>query len=117
LWLGGRALLAGEPILLLVTMLLVGLWVVTTPWRNRWRAQRLYYAVSDRRALVIEALAGWRCHELPPGPFEREDHADGTASFQLRGEVANLGGGLWGVADPEGCARALANLPPRHEPP
>ncbi|MFW5834908.1 MAG: hypothetical protein ACOCYE_12515, partial [Pseudomonadota bacterium] len=30
LWLGGRALMAGEPLLLLVLMLLVGLWVVST---------------------------------------------------------------------------------------
>ncbi len=110
LWLAARALMEGELLVLILVVLAVGLWVVATPWRHRWRARHLYYAITDRRALVVEANFGLRAHALPPGPYEREDHADGTASFQPQGTVAGLTGGLWGVADPKGCAAALAGL-------
>ncbi|TVQ38064.1 MAG: hypothetical protein EA356_03350 [Geminicoccaceae bacterium] len=110
LWLGTKAVMHGEPLWLLVAVLLVGTWVVTTPWRHRWRAHHLYYAVTDRRALVIEHGFGLHHHVLPKGPFERENFADGTASFQPKGDVASLTGGFWGVHDPDACGAALARL-------
>jgi hypothetical protein len=111
LWLTTRAMLAADPLLPLPALLLIGLWVVSTPARHRWRAGRLYYVVTNRRALVIDAAFGLRHAVLPPGPFDREDLPDGTASFQPRGEVVGLRGGFWGVDDADACERALAALP------
>lgn len=111
LWLATRAMQLAEPMVLLPALLVIGLWVVSTPRRHRWQAQHLYYAVTDRRALVVDAAFGLRHRELPDGPFEREDRPDGTASFQPEGAVAGLRGGFWGVADADACAAALAALP------
>ena len=120
LWLVVRGAMADVEVLIGLPLLAIGLWIVTTPQRHRWLAGRLFYAVTDRRVLIVADVLGRRVHAVEADRIatrHRLRHEDGSSSFDFArmlergpGESraeARVVDGIWGVADGDGAERAL----------
>ena len=101
----------------------VGAWMVSGPARDYLRAGKSYYAVTDRRVLIVTAGGSYKVNAIVAGDitdYERTDKGDGTGSIRLRKTVSEtrkgtnvsveFTDGLWGIADVKGAAEALAAL-------
>lgn len=69
-------------VVMLLPLLGGGLWLLFSPLRARWRAEKTVYAITSERLLIIT-----RSHKVlsfvPEGitTLEREEHDDGTSSI------------------------------------
>lgn len=107
-----------------VPLLLGGLWLVTVPVRLAMRARKTYYAITDKRVLIVKAGKRIKVITITSGDitdYERSDRGDGTGDIRLhrvakKGPqvgsilVAEFEDGLWGVDDVKGAADAIAAL-------
>lgn len=117
------ASVAGAFALFGVPFVLIGIWLVSTPIRNLLRAGRTYYAITNRRVLIVTAGSRIKVRSLGAhdiGDNERSDRGDGTGDIRLRkGAMASqmnyffhssLSDGLWGIDDIKGAADAIASV-------
>ncbi|MEQ8667093.1 MAG: hypothetical protein RIC16_15355 [Rhodospirillales bacterium] len=102
----------------------VGFWLVSTPWRDARRANRTYYAVTDKRALIIKVGREVTTTTIAPGDIDglrRTDRPDGSGDLRLRepapanrrGNISLDSGftdGFWGVQDIKGAAAAVSAM-------
>ncbi len=106
-----------------VPFLAVGAWMVSGPVRNYLRAARSYYAITDKRILIITAGRGYTVRTIfadKINDYERTDNGDGSGSIRLKKTIINSGrgtrssvvfaDGLWGIADVKGAADAITAL-------
>jgi hypothetical protein len=103
--------------------LAVGAWMVSGPMRNYIRASRSYYAITDKRVVILTAGNNYKVISIAPGEitdYERTDKGDGSGSIRLRKTISEssegtsssveFADGLWGIADVKGAADAIAAL-------
>ena len=103
--------------------LAVGAWMVSGPVRNYLRAARSYYAITDKRVLIITAGRNYKVNAVfadQINDYERADKGDGSGSIRLKKTIINSGrgtrssvgfaDGLWGIADVKGAADAIIAL-------
>lgn len=101
----------------------VGLWIASRPVRTYFRAGRSYYAITDRRVLIITAGGGYDTTSLTIKDIDdvrRTDNSDGTGNIQLRQPGAHgkhgtrstveFTDGLWGIRDVKAAASAINAL-------
>ena len=102
------------PMLFLALFVAVGLWQASEPWRARRRAERSYYAVTDRRVLIIQVTErGTQVTSIAPAQilrYEMQDFGNGRGNITLRETVTEGRRGqsktvefedaLWGVDFP-----------------
>ncbi len=91
----------------------IGLWMITTPARNRAQVRRLFYAVTSRRIIIVNAHPkGYSATIIFPEmlkPIELTEHADGTADVELTA-TGGLNSVLWGVENPKLAHEAIKHL-------
>ena len=106
-----------------VPFMAVGAWMLSKPIRTKRRARRTYYAITNRRALIITRQDGYRVDSVYASEFtqfSRKDKHDGTGSIRFRKSVirgrkgsyqlTTFSDGLWGVDDIRGADHALSKL-------
>ena len=114
---------AGAFALFGIPFLLVGAWMVSAPLRNYLHARRTYYAITDKRVLILTVGSSHTVNSIVPEQitdFERTDRGDGSGNIKLRTTVSQtrrgssssveFTDGLWGVADVKGAADAITAL-------
>ena len=101
----------------------VGLWLVSGPARNYLKSARTYYAVTDRRVVILIRSSGYSISSITPDQmsyYERTDRSAGFGNIQLK-TTAHHGpdgtsitteftDGLWGINDVKGAADAIGKL-------
>ena len=111
-----------------IPFLVIGALIVSSPIRAYFRAMRTYYAITNKRVVIL--TLGGRTESLSIAPqqiqgVERIDHRNGRASLRLRQTVGSDGrggkmrtiqfaDGLWGIDDAKGAADAIAALHDAH---
>lgn len=106
-----------------IPFLAVGGWMITKPFRTKVRAKKSYYAITDRRVLIIKRDNGYSVDSIYAYEFSqyaRKDRANGTGDIRFRqsfgktrkGEYlqTKFSDGLWGVEDVRGADLALSKL-------
>lgn len=101
----------------------VGLFMISRPARQYLNAGKTYYAVTNKRVLLLSAGKTFKVTSITPSEmtdYEREDKVDGTGSIRLRKTISHdregpsssvePTDGLWGVADVKGASEAIARL-------
>ena len=98
----------------------VALIFLTMSSRRRARGARTYYAITDRRVLIVEAgrshkVTAYAANDI--ADVVCEDAEDGSGDIRLRAPKRASGqsypdfkDGLWGVADVKGAADAVTVL-------
>ncbi len=70
---------------------LAAFWALSTPWQQKRRMRRAVYAVTDRRALIIEKnFIGWKTRAYPLTPalvLERQKHESGRGDLIFEEKV------------------------------
>ena len=122
-WTVGASVAGGLFGLFGIPFMVVGGWKLTKPLRTWLRARKTYYAVTNRRILIITRSNGYQvasiyAHEF--NRFARKDKGDGAGSIRFRKsfmrtrrgsqEMTSFADGLWGVADVRGADRAISKL-------
>lgn len=100
---------------------LIGLWMLSSPWWMRRRALRIAYAITDRRVLILEhgrtqSVSSYRPAQL--GTLHRRQHEDGSGDLVLQrhqttdsdGDARTVEVALSGVADVRGVERLVRRL-------
>ena len=101
----------------------LGIWMLVTPLRAYYRASCTYYAITDRRVLIITAGRQFLAHAVyghDITDFRRIDGPDGGGSIQLTrttkqtadGSVASVtfDDGLWQIYDLPEAEAAIKSL-------
>lgn len=113
---------AGAFLLFHVLPIAFGAWMVSTPARNYLRACQSYYAITNKRVLIITAGNTCKVNSIVAGEisdYERTDKSDSSGSIRLRKTMrwnkgtqssASFADGLWGITDVKGAADAIAAL-------
>lgn len=104
----------------------VGFWLVSGPARNYLKSARTYYAITDKRVIILTRGSGYSITTITPEEmtsFQRTDLAPGFGNIRLKVTVhhgengtsttTEFGDGLWGIQDVKGAADAVGKL--RHE--
>lgn len=107
-----------------VPFIVIGVWALSRPLRENLRARRVYYAITDRRILIVTAGRRMRVNSITAdaiSDYERIDRGDGRGDIRLKKTVSRghrgaihfateFDDGLWGVEDVKGAADAITAL-------
>ena len=106
-----------------VPFMLVGAWLLVQPTMNRFRAGRTYYAVTDRRILIVQTGKSYKIDTIRAdeiSAYQREDFPDGTTNIRLRqtltknddsvSQATLFTDGLWGIKEGREAAQAIEDL-------
>lgn len=101
----------------------VGGWLICLPLLHYRRAFHTYYAITDRRVLIVTARTRFRINAVVASEisdYEREDKGDGSGDIRLKTTLSRgrngvtrsteFADGLWGVDDVKGAADAIQAL-------
>lgn len=98
-----------------------GVWSLSEPARNFLRASQTYYAITNKRVLIVEAGNKIKVTSLVGSDityYHRSDKGNGDGNLRLRRTIRSSGSGrlsksiqftdgLWGIADVKGAAEAI----------
>lgn len=104
-------------------ILVAAISVFARPIQDYRRSQRTYYAITDRRVIIITDDKDFKSRSLYASDIrqlQRMDYRDGTSDLQLRSTTTREAGerrrrvtfedGLWGITDTEAAASAISAL-------
>ena len=80
--------------LLGLTIAALGAWSLLEPLSSRWRARQTYYAITDKRVLIIKRNDGFEVHSVFGHEFNhysRRDTSDGNGSIRFRVPIGKNG--------------------------
>ncbi|MBK17566.1 MAG: hypothetical protein CMM52_01825 [Rhodospirillaceae bacterium] len=114
---GGLFALFGIP------FMAVGAWMISAPVRTYIKANKSYYAVTNKRVIILTVGRSYTCVSIAPNEisdYERTDKPNGTGNTRLRKTIIHgrngiqtsidFTDGLWGVSDTKGAADAITAL-------
>lgn len=106
-----------------IPFLAFGAWAITKPFRTKNRAKKSYYAITNRRVLIIKRDNGYSVNSIYAYEFNhyaRKDRTNGAGDIRFRQSIGktrkgaylktNFSDGLWGIDDVRGADLALAKL-------
>jgi len=106
-----------------IPFLAVGFWMLITPVRLFFKAGRLYYAITDKRVIILSVSSGFKVQNIYPDDItdlEVNDFGDDRGSIQLqeavtvrrgnRSRITRHAEGLWGIQDFRTADKAIRRL-------
>lgn len=106
-----------------IPFIVVGFWMLIEPVRTYLAANKTFYAITDRRVLLLTLRRGYRVTSLVASDitdYERVDKQDGRGDIRLRkslvmgrnGTRTTVGflDGLWGIEDVRGASDAITGI-------
>lgn len=100
-----------------------GLFELSRPLINYIKAGKLWYAITDKRVLLLSAGNTFKVTSITRSDmtdFDRTDRADGTGDIRFRRSTGSrhfgpratveVTDGMWGIADIKGAAEAIDAL-------
>ena len=103
-----------------IPFVVIGLFLVSAPLRNRLLARRTYYAVTDQRVLIVTAGRRYKVRAYAARDitdYQRSDSGNGRGDIRLRKvgyrrfanpfAMSSFSDGLWGVDDVKAASDAV----------